>query len=72
MSVVRESKLGRVGAFFAILCVPFIANMIVFRFTRHTLKGQLFLATGFLFIAGALTPTTLLAIASFRSGAKPK
>ena len=72
MSVIRESRLGRVGTFFAILCVPFIANIIVFLFTRHTLKGQLFLAAGFLFLVGALISATLLAIASFRSAAKSK
>ena len=67
ISVIRESVIGRVGALFAAVCIPFVVNMIVFRFTGHTLKGIAFIAAGFLFLVGALISATLLSIATFRS-----
>jgi hypothetical protein len=72
ISIVKESTLGRVGACFAILCIPFIVNMIVFRVTGHTLKGTPFVGVGFLFLIGALISATLLSIAPFRSVPKSK
>jgi hypothetical protein len=72
VSVIRESVLGRIGAMFAALCIPFVVNLIMFRLTGHTLKGTVFVATGFLFLVGALISAALLSIASFRSIPKSK